>query len=151
MVRHASIEELRHDVPPPPTHIYLRETDMAECSIASIRAASRAPCFDPSEHSSYSERLNLLPLTTSFTTSKMSDTGRQSFTDKAQSSMKVRRHCPRLADKSYPLTRRSTSLQSGSQKSTTEQVGDTARSAFDSAASSMQPQVSLRFTLFWRL
>ncbi|KAM5543254.1 hypothetical protein V8D89_003128 [Ganoderma adspersum] len=47
----------------------------------------------------------------------MSDTGRQSFTDKAQSSMKP-----------------------ASQKSTTEQAGDKATGMFDSAASTLQPQ-----------
>ncbi|KAI1795740.1 heat shock protein 9/12-domain-containing protein [Ganoderma leucocontextum] len=47
----------------------------------------------------------------------MSDTGRQSFTDKAQSSMKP-----------------------DSQKSTTEQVADKAKGAYDSVASTAQPQ-----------
>ncbi|RPD54748.1 hypothetical protein L227DRAFT_580275 [Lentinus tigrinus ALCF2SS1-6] len=47
----------------------------------------------------------------------MSDTGRQSFTDKASSAMKP-----------------------DSQKSTTEHVGDMFKGKTDSAASSMQPQ-----------
>nr|VWO99587.1 Beta-xylanase (EC [Ganoderma boninense] len=47
----------------------------------------------------------------------MSDTGRQSFSNKAESAMK-----------------------SDSQKSTTEQLGDKAKSAYDSVASTMQPQ-----------
>ncbi|KAM5540297.1 hypothetical protein V8D89_006116 [Ganoderma adspersum] len=47
----------------------------------------------------------------------MSDTGRQSFTDKAQSSMKPE-----------------------SKKSTAEQFGDQAKDTFDSVASGMQPQ-----------
>ncbi|KAF5380989.1 hypothetical protein D9615_004077 [Tricholomella constricta] len=47
----------------------------------------------------------------------MSDTGRQSFTDKAGSAMKP-----------------------DSQKTTTEQIGDKVKGTMDSAASTLQPQ-----------
>ena len=66
----------------------------------------------------------------------MSDTGRQSLTDKATAALKVR--VPTLCTRQdRPLTRRS---QPDSEKSTTEHFGDKLSGKTDSAASTFQPQ-----------
>ncbi len=66
----------------------------------------------------------------------MADAGRQSFTDKAASAMKV---CPYgYID---PLRLLTILLQPDSQKSYAEQIGDSLKGTADSVASSVQPQV----------
>jgi len=69
----------------------------------------------------------------------MSGAGRQDFTDKAGAALKV---CSPLH---ISLTRSNdlfSSLQPDSQKSTTEHVGDMFKGKTDSAASTVQPNVS---------
>ena len=69
----------------------------------------------------------------------MSDTGRQSLTDKAGSAVKVDGFMSvsieSLADVDF--------FQPDSQKSITEQAGDYLKDKMDSAASAMQPNVSM--------
>ena len=71
----------------------------------------------------------------------MADTGRQSFTDKAGSALKVF-----LFRQSLPMSQLSIFFipQPDSQKGTLEQAGDYVKGKSDSVASSMQPNVSIR-------
>ena len=64
----------------------------------------------------------------------MSDTGRQSLTDKASAALKV--CAPKVASRRRTLT----ITQPDSEKSTTEHMGDKFKGKTDSAASSLQPQ-----------
>ena len=75
----------------------------------------------------------------------MSDTGRQSLTDKASAALKVRPRPPAPAPPllSPPMThtgRLTRATQPDSEKSTTEHFGDMFKGKADSAASTAQPQ-----------
>ena len=67
----------------------------------------------------------------------MSDTGRQSLTDKASATLKV--HTPFIV--TSILVDTALVFQPDSEKSTLEQVGDTLKGKFDSLASKAQPEV----------
>ena len=73
----------------------------------------------------------------------MSDTGRQSFTDKAGAAMKVSTIPPAVLIACLTLHFAADVLQPDSQKSLMEQVGDSIKGTYDSLASSVQPEVSL--------
>ena len=71
----------------------------------------------------------------------MSDNFRQSFTDKAGAALKVR--SARVHGVAWHrLLTVASALQPDSEKSTTEHFGDMFKGKADSAASTMQPQVS---------
>lgn len=68
----------------------------------------------------------------------MSDTGRQSLTDKAGAALKVWSCCSWMLDVGTNLL----AVQPDSEKSTTEHLGDKFKGNADSLGSSVQPQVS---------
>ncbi len=72
----------------------------------------------------------------------MSDTGRQSFTDKVESAVKVVPNRLVMFSRSNVVP-----PQPDSQKSTMENIGDNVKGTFDSAASTMQPNVRLAYFL----